>query len=116
MVLIAWRRVIFIFSHYRILTLMLMVGPPSLSQLPRVLPVFECIEKKLWRPGPCRCRPCQQIYLSQVQFRKIFKRITGTNRSALPCAGCDICLSMLAVDNPKHYRGERMGIRPDVMP
>ncbi len=54
-------------------------GAASLSQLPRVLPVFECIEKNLGDPDLAVADLAKRIYLSEVQFRKIFKRITGTN-------------------------------------
>jgi len=49
-----------------------------LSQLPRVLPVLESIEKNLGDPDLAVADLARQIYLSEVQFRKIFKQITGT--------------------------------------
>jgi len=51
----------------------------SLSQMPRFLPVFEHIESRLGEPDLAVADLAQRICLSEVQFRKVFKRITGTN-------------------------------------
>jgi AraC-like DNA-binding protein len=54
-------------------------GGASLSQLPRILPVFECIEKNVGNSELSVADLAKGICLSEVQFRKIFKQITGTN-------------------------------------
>jgi AraC-like DNA-binding protein len=49
----------------------------SLSDLPRLVTVFQHIEDNLHDPGLSVITMARQAYLSEVQFRKIFRRITG---------------------------------------
>ena len=49
----------------------------ALSEIPRFLPVFRHIEKNLHRPDYSVLEMANQAHLSEVQFRKIFRRITG---------------------------------------
>jgi len=49
----------------------------ALAEIPRFLPVFRHIEKNLHRPEYSVLEMARQAHLSEVQFRKIFRRITG---------------------------------------
>lgn len=51
----------------------------SISELPRFVPVFRHVEKNLHRPEYSVQEMARQANLSEVQFRKIFRRITGTS-------------------------------------
>jgi AraC-like DNA-binding protein/quercetin dioxygenase-like cupin family protein len=49
----------------------------ALSDMPRLLPVFQYIESDLHKPDLWVGDMAKRAYLSEVQFRKIFRRITG---------------------------------------
>jgi AraC-like DNA-binding protein len=49
----------------------------ALAEIPRFLPVFRQIEKHLHRPEYSVLEMANAAHLSEVQFRKIFRRITG---------------------------------------
>jgi AraC-like DNA-binding protein/quercetin dioxygenase-like cupin family protein len=49
----------------------------SLSDLPRLVTVFQHIEDNLHKPSLSVLAMARHAYLSEVQFRKIFRRITG---------------------------------------
>jgi AraC-like DNA-binding protein len=51
----------------------------ALAEIPRFLPVFRQIEKSLHRPEYSVMDMAREVHLSEVQFRKIFRRITGTS-------------------------------------
>jgi len=49
----------------------------SLSDMPRLVAVFQYIEDNLHKPDLSVMSMARRAYLSEVQFRKIFRRITG---------------------------------------
>jgi AraC-like DNA-binding protein/mannose-6-phosphate isomerase-like protein (cupin superfamily) len=49
----------------------------ALAEVPRFLPVFRHIEQNLHRPEYSVAEMARETHLSEVQFRKIFRRITG---------------------------------------
>jgi len=49
----------------------------ALSEIPRFLPVFRQIEQRLHCPEYSVAEMAGEAHLSEVQFRKIFRRITG---------------------------------------
>ncbi len=49
----------------------------ALAEIPRFLPVFWQIERRLHDPDYCVREMAREAHLSEVQFRKIFRRITG---------------------------------------
>jgi len=49
----------------------------AVAEVPRFLPVFRQIEKNLHRPEYSVLEMAHEAHLSEVQFRKIFRRITG---------------------------------------
>ena len=49
----------------------------AVAEIPRFLPVFRQIEKNLHRPEYSVLEMANEAHLSEVQFRKIFRRITG---------------------------------------
>ena len=49
----------------------------ALAEVPRFLPVFRQIEQKLHDPDYSVLEMASAAHLSEVQFRKIFRRITG---------------------------------------
>jgi len=51
----------------------------ALAEVPRFLPVFRQIERRLHEPDYSVVEMAQEAHLSEVQFRKIFRRITGTS-------------------------------------
>ena len=51
----------------------------SLTGMPRLLPVFRYIEANLHTPALSAGELANLVYLSEVQFRKIFRRITGNS-------------------------------------
>ncbi len=51
----------------------------SHSELVRFLPVFEQLDRHLGDPGYTVAEMSKVVFLSEVQFRKLFLRITGTN-------------------------------------
>jgi AraC-like DNA-binding protein len=55
------------------------VTGPTLSELPRFLPVFEQIEARLGDSNFCVPDMAKTVFLSEVQFRKLFRRVTGMN-------------------------------------
>jgi len=55
------------------------VTGPTLTELPRFLPVFEQIEARLGDVNFCVPDMAKTVFLSEVQFRKLFRRVTGIN-------------------------------------
>ena len=55
------------------------VAGPTLSELPRFLPVFEQIEANLGNANFSVPDMARTVFLSEVQFRKLFRRVTGIN-------------------------------------
>jgi len=55
------------------------VTGPTLTELPRFLPVFEQIEARLGDVNFCVPDMARTVFLSEVQFRKLFRRVTGIN-------------------------------------
>ena len=51
----------------------------AVSEIPRFLPVFRQIENNLHRPEYSVLEMANEAHLSEVQFRKIFRRITGSS-------------------------------------
>ena len=49
----------------------------AVAEIPRFLPVFRQIEKNLHRPEYSVLEMANEAHLSEVQFRKIFRRIAG---------------------------------------
>jgi AraC-like DNA-binding protein/mannose-6-phosphate isomerase-like protein (cupin superfamily) len=49
----------------------------ALAEVPRFLPVFRQIERRLHDPSYSVLEMANEAHLSEVQFRKIFRRITG---------------------------------------
>jgi AraC-like DNA-binding protein len=49
----------------------------ALAEIPRFLPVFRQIELRLHEPEYSVLEMAKAAHLSEVQFRKIFRRITG---------------------------------------
>ena len=54
-----------------------LTGPTAQGELPRVLPALEMIEQRLTDPALNVVELSQALYVSEVQFRKIFRRVTG---------------------------------------
>lgn len=50
---------------------------PAKGQLPRVLPALETIEQRLTDPGLSVVDLAKKLFVSEVQFRKLFRRATG---------------------------------------
>lgn len=51
----------------------------AVAEMPRFLPVFRHIERNLHRPEYSVLEMASEAHLSEVQFRKIFLRITGSS-------------------------------------
>jgi AraC-like DNA-binding protein len=49
----------------------------ALVEIPRFLPVFRHIEQNLSRPEYTMLEMARAAYLSEVHFRKVFRRVTG---------------------------------------
>jgi len=47
------------------------------AELPRLLPALEYLDRNLAQPGLSVGALAKQVFLSEVQFRKLFRRVTG---------------------------------------
>ena len=54
-------------------------GAISHTELPRLLPALETIDRHIANPQLTVGELAKRVFLSEVQFRKLFKRVTGIN-------------------------------------